>query len=85
LIGQPHVPVTLNPRGKNPGYTLDRRLGGLQSQSGRHEEVKILALHLDSNSDPSVVQSAASRYTDCGIQARKQIIIIIIIIIAGIA
>jgi hypothetical protein len=31
----------LYPRGKNPWYPLDRRLGGPQSQSGRYGEVKI--------------------------------------------
>jgi hypothetical protein len=30
------------PRGKSRQYPLDRRLGGPQSQSGRHGEVKIL-------------------------------------------
>jgi hypothetical protein len=29
-------------RGKRPQYPLDRRLGGPQSRSGRHEEVNIL-------------------------------------------
>jgi hypothetical protein len=33
----------LYPRGKSPQYPLDRRLGGPQSQSGRHGEMKILA------------------------------------------
>jgi hypothetical protein len=33
----------LYPWGKTPWYPLDRRLGGSQSQSGRHGEEKILA------------------------------------------
>jgi hypothetical protein len=34
------------------------------SRSGRYGEAKILDPYRDSNSDPSVVQSIASRYTD---------------------
>jgi hypothetical protein len=41
---------------KDPPHPLDRRLGGPQSRSRRYG---------DSNSDPSVVQPVASRYTDC--------------------
>jgi hypothetical protein len=41
---------------------MDKRLGGPQSRSGQHGEVKILAPHRDSNSDPLVVQPVASRY-----------------------
>jgi hypothetical protein len=37
------MPRPLFPRGKSPLYPLDRRLGGPQSRSGRHGEVKILA------------------------------------------
>jgi hypothetical protein len=33
--GQHHAPVALYPRGKNPRYPLDRRLGGPQSRSVR--------------------------------------------------
>jgi hypothetical protein len=32
--GQRHAPAALYPRGKNPRYPLDRRLGGPQSWSG---------------------------------------------------
>jgi hypothetical protein len=28
VSGQPHAPAALYPRGKNPRYPLDRRLGG---------------------------------------------------------
>jgi len=51
----------LYPHGKNPPYVLDRRLGGLQSQSGRSSEEK--------NSQPlpglelPVIQPVAQRYT----------------------
>jgi hypothetical protein len=44
---------------------LDRSLCGPQSRSGQRGEERIL----DSNSDPSVVQSIASRYTDYAIPA----------------
>jgi hypothetical protein len=37
-------------------YPLDRRLGGYQNWSGRHEEEKILDSTGTRNSDPSVVQ-----------------------------
>jgi hypothetical protein len=37
--GQLHAPATL-PQGKSPFYTLDRRLGGPQSRSGRYGEEK---------------------------------------------
>jgi hypothetical protein len=33
-IGQRHVPAAFCPRGKDPQYPLDRRLGGPQSRSG---------------------------------------------------
>jgi hypothetical protein len=36
------TPLPLYPRGKSPRYTLVRRLGGPQSQSGRSGEEKIL-------------------------------------------
>jgi hypothetical protein len=52
------TPWPLYSRGKSPRYPLDRRLGGPQSRSERHREVKILA------PDPSVVQPVASHYTD---------------------
>jgi hypothetical protein len=35
VSGQRHAPATLYTRGKDPRYTLDRRLGGPQSRSGR--------------------------------------------------
>jgi hypothetical protein len=51
----------------HPRYPLDRRLGGPQNQSGLLGENSYP--HLDSNSNPSVVQRVASRYTDCAISA----------------
>jgi hypothetical protein len=35
VSGQHHAPAALYPRGKDPRYPLDRRLGGPQSRSGR--------------------------------------------------
>jgi hypothetical protein len=68
VSGQIHAPAAL-PRGKEPRYPLDRRLGGPQSQCGRRGENSWP--YLDSNSDPSVVQPVASRYTDLVIPAPK--------------
>jgi hypothetical protein len=35
VSGQSHAPAALYPRGKEPRYPLDRRLGGPRSRSGR--------------------------------------------------
>jgi hypothetical protein len=68
-------------QGKSPRYPLDRRLVELQSRSGRRGEETNFLPCPHSNTEPSVVQPAASRYTDCAIPDPKCIIIIIIIII----
>jgi hypothetical protein len=34
VSGQRHAPAALYPRGKDPRYTLDRGMGGLQGRSG---------------------------------------------------
>jgi hypothetical protein len=67
VSGQLHAPAALLPR-KEPPVPLDRRLGGPQSRSGRRGEEKIFEL----DSDPSVVQPVASRYTDWDIAAREE-------------
>jgi hypothetical protein len=41
VSGQRHAPAALYPRGKNPRYPLDRRLGGPQSRSGRRLFVQL--------------------------------------------
>jgi hypothetical protein len=51
------APLVLYPRGKIPQYPLDRRLGGPQSWSGRHGEVKILA--------PTGTQTPTSGHPAC--------------------
>jgi hypothetical protein len=61
------TPRPLYPRGKSNRQPLDRTLGGPQSRSGRREANSWL--YRDSNSDPSVVQLVASRYTDYAIPA----------------
>jgi hypothetical protein len=48
---------------KRPLYPLDRRLDGPQSRSGRHRSENSWP-HRDSNSDPTVVQTVASRCAD---------------------
>jgi len=42
VSGQLHAPAAL-PQGKCPRYPFDRRLGGLQSRSGRGGEEKFPA------------------------------------------
>jgi hypothetical protein len=59
VSGQLHVPAALFP-GKEPGT----QRGGLPSRYRLCGEETILSLYRDSNSDPSVVQPVASRYTD---------------------
>jgi hypothetical protein len=63
------TPRRLYPREKSSLYPLDRSLGESQSRSGRFGEEKILWLFSDSNSEPSVVEPVASRYTDNAIHA----------------
>jgi hypothetical protein len=56
------MPLLLYPLGESPQYPLDRRLGGSQSQCGRHGEEKILNPTKTQNPTP-IVQPVASRYT----------------------
>ena len=55
--GQRHAPAALPP-GKTR-YALNRKLGGLQDQSGRVREISP-----PPGFDPRTVQPVASRYTD---------------------
>jgi hypothetical protein len=58
MSGQLHAPAAL-PHGKEPPVPI-----GPQSRSGRLGVRENSSPYLDSNSDPSVVQPVASRYTD---------------------
>jgi hypothetical protein len=71
VSGQLHVQAAL-PTGKRSKYPFDTRLGGPQIRSERQEGVKILDPTGTRNSDPSVVQPVASRYTDCAIPAPRR-------------
>jgi hypothetical protein len=63
------TPLPLYPQGKSSQYPLTRRLGGPQNWSRLCGEEKILDPTRTPNSDPSVVQPVASRYTDYAILA----------------
>jgi hypothetical protein len=63
------TPRPLYSQGKSPWCKLDRKLGGPQNRSGRHGEEKSPDPTGDSNSDPSVIQPVASRYTYYAIPA----------------
>jgi hypothetical protein len=66
--------LSLYPQGKNPQSPLDRRLDGPQSRSGRFGEN--FWPYRDSNSDPSVLQPLASRYSNYAITANVSIFIL---------
>jgi hypothetical protein len=60
---QRHAPAAFT-LGIGPRYPLNRRLGGLQSWSGRRLEEKSFRLYRGSNLDRPVVQPVARHYTD---------------------
>jgi hypothetical protein len=62
---------TAFPRGKSPRYPLDRNLSRPQSRSGRRGEEKIRNPAGTRNSNPSVVQPVASRYSDYATPAHR--------------
>jgi hypothetical protein len=68
------TPRPLYPRGKSPWFPLDKRLGGPQNWSGRLGEEKILDRIGAQNSNSSVIQPIASRYTNCAILAPNVVI-----------
>jgi hypothetical protein len=62
VVGFPPQPIY--PQGKSPFYTLDRRLGGPQSRSGRGGEEKNSQPSPGSNPRTPIVHPVAQRYTD---------------------
>jgi hypothetical protein len=58
------TPRPLYPQGKSPRYSLDRRLGGPQSRSGRGGEEK--NSHSLPGLEPSIIQPIAQRCTTDG-------------------
>jgi hypothetical protein len=64
-------PRPFYPQGKSAWYPLDRRLGELQSRSGRGGEEKISqpSPRRESNPGTPIVQPVAQRYTDWAITA----------------
>jgi hypothetical protein len=70
VSGQLHAPAALSPE-KIPWYPLDRRLGGLQSRSGRGGEEKNSQPRRESNPRTPIVQPVAQRYTGWAITALK--------------
>jgi hypothetical protein len=64
VSGQRHAPAALYPRGKDPRYPLDRRLGGPQSRSGRRDWEKNPLPLSGSNLDHPIVQPVVRHYTD---------------------
>jgi hypothetical protein len=65
------TPRPLYPRGKSPRYSLDRRLRGPSGPVWTIWRRENSWPYRKSNSDPSVVQPVASRYTDWAIPVPK--------------
>jgi hypothetical protein len=59
VSGQHHAPAALYPRGKDSRYSLDRRLGGLQSRSGHRGYKKSSA---PAGDQTPIVQPVAKHY-----------------------
>jgi hypothetical protein len=78
---QLHKPAALLPGKQLPSYTLDRRLGGHKSRSGRGGEGKIFQTL--SGPEPPIIRLVVQRYTTelSRLPSWAGIIIIIIIII----
>jgi hypothetical protein len=68
VSGQLQAPAALPP-GKDPLVSLDRRLGGPQSRSGRGGEEKNSQPRRESNPRTPIVQPVAQCYTDWAITA----------------
>jgi hypothetical protein len=61
---QIYDPVALTPHGKNPRYSLDRRLSGPRAVLDAVVKRKILNPQQKSNPRTPIVHPVASRYTD---------------------
>jgi hypothetical protein len=64
VSGQLLAPAALPPGKDSPQVSIEQEVWRNPDLSGRYGEVKFLD-YRDSNSESSVVQLAASRYTDC--------------------
>jgi hypothetical protein len=62
VTGQLYDPGRFNPQGKSPWYTLDRRLGGPQSRSGRSGGEEKNSQSLPGLELP-IIELIAQRYT----------------------
>jgi hypothetical protein len=64
MSGQHHASAALNPPGKDPQYSLYRRLGESQSQLDIEARGKVLSFCRGSNLDGPVIKSVARHHTD---------------------
>jgi hypothetical protein len=64
VSGQRHAPAELYPKGKDPRYLLDRRLGVPQSRSGHKLEEKFSCVCRGLNTDRPVVHFEDRHYID---------------------
>jgi hypothetical protein len=66
VSGHRHDPTALYPRGKDPRYPLDRRLGGLRAGLDKEDRGKILCPCRGWNPDRPVVQSVGKVKSSSG-------------------
>jgi hypothetical protein len=71
MSGQLHAPIALPP-GKVPPVPIGLEAGWAPELIWTTWRSENFCPHQDSNSDPSVVQPVASRYTDCSISAPQR-------------
>jgi hypothetical protein len=73
VSGQLHAPAALLPR-KEPLVPIGKRLGVLQSRSGRSGEEKISQPRQESNPRTPIVQPEAQPYTDWAIATPRSVL-----------